>query len=49
MSVLSVRPFAWNNSASSGWIFIKLDVRVFFENLQIQISLKSDKKKGYFT
>jgi len=28
-----VRPFAWNNSAPTGWIFIKFDIWVFFENL----------------
>jgi hypothetical protein len=29
----SFRPSAWNNSAPTGRIFMKFDVRVFFENL----------------
>ena len=30
---LSVRPSAWNNSAPTGRIFLKFDIRVFFEKL----------------
>ena len=29
----SVRPFAWNNSAPTGWIFMKFDIWGFFESL----------------
>ena len=29
--VVSVRPFLWNNSALTGWIFIKFDIWVFVE------------------
>jgi hypothetical protein len=47
----SVCPSAWNNSAPTGRIFMKFDIRGFFENLFeiIQVSLKSDKNNGYFT
>jgi len=31
--VMSVCPFAWNNSDPSEWIFLKFDIWVFFENL----------------
>jgi hypothetical protein len=24
---------AWNNSVPTGWLFMKFDIRVFFENL----------------
>ena len=49
--VMSVRPSTWNNWASNGRIFMKFDISVFYENLsrKIQVSLKSDKNKGYFT
>ena len=30
---LSAHPFAWNNSVPTGWIFLKFDIWVFFENL----------------
>ena len=30
---MSVRPSAWNNSAPTGWIFIKFDIWVFLENV----------------
>jgi hypothetical protein len=34
MSVfLSVCPSAWNNSAPTGWIFMKFDIWGFFENV----------------
>jgi hypothetical protein len=47
----SVRLSAWNNSASTGRIFIEFDIWVFFENLsrKFQFPLKSDKNNGYFT
>ena len=39
----SVHPFTWNNSAPTGRIFIKFDIRVLFENLwkkfQFQLNL----------
>jgi len=31
--VMSVRLFAWNNSTSTGRMWIKFDIRVCFENL----------------
>jgi hypothetical protein len=31
--VMSVCPSAWNNSAPTGWIFMKFDIWAFFENL----------------
>ena len=31
--VMSVRPSAWNNLAPTGRIFMKFDMRVFFENI----------------
>ena len=31
--VMSVRLSAWNNSAPTGPIFVKLGIRIFFENL----------------
>ena len=47
----SVRPPAWNNSASTGRIFMKFDIWVFFSKSfeKIQVSLKSDKNNGQFT
>jgi hypothetical protein len=33
-SCLPVRPSAWNNSAHTGWMFMKFDISVFIENLQ---------------
>jgi hypothetical protein len=47
--VMSICPSAWNNSAPTGRIFMKLDIWVFFfENLstKIHVSLKSDKNNG---
>jgi hypothetical protein len=32
--IISVRLSAWNNSASTGKIFIKFDISVIFENLR---------------
>ena len=48
---LSVRPPSWNNSAPTGRIFMKFGMWVFFEKSieKIQVSLKSDKYKAYFT
>ena len=48
---LSVRPYAWNNSAPPGRIFMKFDNRIFSEKSiqKIQVSLKSDKNNEYFT
>ena len=42
---------AWNNSASTEQIFMKFDMREFFENLleKIKISLKSENNNGHFT
>jgi hypothetical protein len=42
--LMSVRPSAWNNSASPGRIFMKFDICGFFEHFsgKIQVSLKSD-------
>ena len=41
---------AWNNTAPTGRICKKFDIRVFFENLrETQALLKSDKIKGCFT
>jgi hypothetical protein len=47
----SVRPSTWNNSAPTGKIFVKFDIRSIFLNYvkKIQVSLKSDKHNGYFT
>ena len=30
---ISVRPTAWYNSASTGWIFMKFGIEVFFQNM----------------
>jgi len=44
---LSVRPPAWNNPVSTGWIFMKCYVGVFFENLsRVQMSIKHEKGTG---
>jgi hypothetical protein len=47
---MSVRLSAWNNSSPNVRLFMKFDICVFFEKLsrKIQVSLKSDKKSGYF-
>ena len=53
--VMSVRPSvrlsSWNNSAPTGRIFMKFDIELLFEKSvkQIDLSLKSDKNKGYRT
>jgi hypothetical protein len=48
---LSICTFAWNTSASTGRIYMKSDIRVFFENLlkKIQVLLNSDRNNYYFT
>ena len=42
---------AWNISAASGWIFVKLDILAFIRKFieEIQDSLQSDKNNRYFT
>jgi len=42
---------AWNNSAPTGWIFMKYDIWSLCKNpsSKIQVSLKSDKSNWYFT
>ena len=48
--VISVCPTGWNNSAPTGWIFTKFYILVFFwKSVKIQVSLKSDKNKWFFT
>jgi hypothetical protein len=49
--VMSVRLSAWDNSAPTERIFMKFDIRRFFEKYveKIKVSLKSDKNKGHFT
>ena len=45
---MSVLLSAWNDPASAGRIFMKLDTCVFFKYVEkIQVSLKSDKNDGY--
>jgi len=45
--VMSVRPSEWNDSAPNGRIVM---ICIFRKSVKkIQVSLKSDKKKGYFT
>jgi len=50
-SCLSVCPSAWNNSAPTERIFIKVDILGFFRKSvkKIQDSLKWDNNKGQFT
>jgi len=38
--LLSVRLYAWNNSASTGQIFVKFDICVFFENLSRKLKFR---------
>ena len=46
---LHVCPSAWNDSATTGRIFIKFDILVFFESVEhIQVELRSEKNYGYF-
>ena len=37
ISRVSDRPSAWNNPGSTGWIFIKFDIWVFFKNLMTKL------------
>jgi hypothetical protein len=48
---LSVYPSAWNDSAVTGQISIKVDMWAFFKTLsrKIQVLFKSDMYNGYFT
>jgi len=43
--VMSVRPSAWNNSAPTGRIFIKFDIRGFFENLLRNFKFHENRKR----
>jgi len=47
----SVSPSAWNNSAPTGRIFVKVDIWIFFPKSveKVQGSLQSNKNNGYFT
>lgn len=47
----SVGPFAWNKSAPTERIFVKIDIWVFFRRSvgKIQVSLISDRNNRYFT
>jgi hypothetical protein len=49
--VTSVCPSAWNKSAPTGRIFIKFNIRVFFEKSmgKVQFPLISDKNNKYST
>jgi hypothetical protein len=35
--VMSVSPSAWNNSALTGWIFMKSGISVFSENMSASV------------
>ena len=51
ISVTSVCPSAWSNSAPTGWTFIKFDIWVFFLEKSVkkfQVSSKSHKNDRYF-
>jgi hypothetical protein len=47
---LSVRPAAWNYSASAGGILLKFGIEYFFGKsvAKIQVSLRSENNNGYF-
>jgi hypothetical protein len=48
--VISLCPSVWNNSALTGRILMRFDVKVFRTCIErVQVSLKSDKNNGYFT
>jgi hypothetical protein len=49
--IISASQSAWNNSAPTGRILMKIDIGAFFENLlrKFQVSLKFGKINGYFT
>ena len=41
--IISVRPSAWNSSAAStGRMFMKFDIRVFFENILRKLEFRYD-------
>jgi hypothetical protein len=47
-----IRPLStWDISASTGRVFMKFDIWVFFRKYveNIQVSLKPDENNGYFT
>jgi pheromone shutdown protein TraB len=48
--VMSVRLFAWNNSATAEWIFMKFGIWIFFEKSvkKIKVVLKSEKNNRHF-
>jgi hypothetical protein len=47
---ISFRQSVWNNSDSTGRVFMKFDLRIFLKSVDnIQVSLKSDTNNGYFT
>jgi len=39
---MSVCPSAWNNLSPTGWIFMKFDIRIFFENLSWKFKVNSN-------
>ena len=43
---MPVRPSAWNNSTPTQWIFIKFDVKTFFESFVPNLMLIRGKDKG---
>jgi hypothetical protein len=48
--IMSVRPFARNNSTPTGRILMKFHIYVFRKSVEkIQVSLKTDMSNGYFT
>jgi len=48
--VMSVRLSAWNSSAPTGRIFVKIDLNVFLKYVEkIWVSFKSDKSNGRST
>ena len=48
--VMSVGPYAQNNSVPTGRIFLKSDVEFFGKTVEkFQVSFISDKNNGYFT
>jgi len=51
LGFMSVRPSAWNNSATTGRILIKFDTGAYFAKFveKIQVPSISDKSNWYFT
>jgi hypothetical protein len=48
--IMSIRQAAWNNSAPTGRILVKLDSLLFWKSVaKIQILLKSGKNNEYIT